>query len=175
MSLSPAASTEVSLATPQGFCALSYAPLDVNSIVKFVQDDGAGAVALFIGTTRNSFKGKAVTRLEYQAYSKLAIKTMANIMREAASAIERSEHQTSTQGIPSLIRCAIHHRLGSVSVGEPSIGIRLPSSPISSPHRREAFVACESILENVKRRAQIWKREYYEGKPDREAEWKGNQ
>ncbi|KAH0590793.1 hypothetical protein H2248_000918 [Termitomyces sp. 'cryptogamus'] len=122
MALPPSASVEVSLATPQGSCALSYAPLDVDSIIHFVRDDSAGAIALFIGTTRNSFKGKVVTRLEYQAYSKLAIKTMADIIREAASGIERSEHQTSTQGDPCLIRCAIHHRLGFVPVGEPSIG-----------------------------------------------------
>jgi molybdopterin synthase catalytic subunit len=45
---------------------------------------------------------------------------------------------------------------------------------VSSPHRREAFVACEFILEDVKRKAQIWKREYYEGEQENEAEWKAN-
>jgi len=46
---------------------------------------------------------------------------------------------------------------------------------VSSPHRKEAFVACESILEGVKRKAQIWKREYYEGEQEDEAEWKTNE
>jgi len=45
---------------------------------------------------------------------------------------------------------------------------------VSSPHRKEAFVACESILEDVKQRAQIWKREYYEGEDESTAEWKAN-
>jgi molybdopterin synthase catalytic subunit len=45
---------------------------------------------------------------------------------------------------------------------------------VSSPHRKEAFVACEEILEDVKRKAQIWKREYYEGEDESTAEWKAN-
>jgi molybdopterin synthase catalytic subunit len=59
--------------------------------------------------------------------------------------------------------------LGTVPVGEPSIVIA-----VSSPHRKEAFVACELILEEVKLKAQIWKREYYEGSNEEEAEWKAN-
>ncbi|KAF8078673.1 molybdenum cofactor synthesis 2 [Lyophyllum atratum] len=169
MSLSPSTSVEASIRIPQGVCGLSYTPLDVAQIIQSVQDDSAGATSVFIGTTRNSFKGKAVTRLEYQAYSKLAIKTMADIMLEAAASIARSDHQTSSQGVPSLIQCAVHHRLGNVLVGEPSIVIA-----VSSPHRKEAFVACEFILEEVKHKAQIWKREYYEGEQEDEAEWKAN-
>lgn len=45
---------------------------------------------------------------------------------------------------------------------------------VSSPHRREAFAACELILEEVKKKAQIWKREYYEGEREEDAEWKAN-
>ncbi|KAF5384898.1 hypothetical protein D9615_001482 [Tricholomella constricta] len=170
MSLSPATSIEARFTIPQGVCALSYAALDPEHIIKSVQDDSAGAVAVFIGTTRNSFKGKVVTRLEYQAYTKLAIKTMADILREAATSVSRSAHQTSLHGVPSLVKCAVHHRLGTVPVGEPSIVIA-----VSSPHRKEAFVACEFILEGVKQKAQIWKREYYEGEQEDEAEWKANE
>jgi molybdopterin synthase catalytic subunit len=56
-----------------------------------------------------------------------------------------------------------------VPVGEPSIVIA-----VSSPHRKEAFVTCEQILEEVKQKVQIWKREYYEGEREEEAEWKAN-
>ena len=112
--------------------------------------------------------GKAVTRLEYQAYSKLAIKTMAEILRVCHSEATRSDHP-QTNPLPSLIKCAIHHRLGVVPVGKPSIVIA-----VSSPHRKAAFVACEMILEEVKLKAQIWKREYYEGQSEGEAEWKAN-
>jgi molybdopterin synthase catalytic subunit len=73
--------------------------------------------------------GKKVTRLEYQAYSNLAIKTLANIAESAIKSTTRSQHQPSsadTNKVPSLIRCAIHHRLGTVAVGEPSIGKNPP-------------------------------------------------
>jgi len=67
--------------------------------------------------------GKVVTRLEYQAYSKLAIKTMGSIVQAASQSISRSEHCSETQEKPSsLISCALYHRLGTVPVGEPSIG-----------------------------------------------------
>lgn len=170
-----------------GTCVLTYAPLDVDAIMRSVRDDNAGATAIFIGTTRNSFKGiamlwassltwhvnnstgRVVTRLEYQAYSKLAIKTMVQILQDAREAVSRSTHQSPLHNVPSLISCTVHHRLGTVPVGEPSIVIA-----VSSPHRKEAFAACERILEDVKEKAQIWKREYYEGMKEEEAEWKAN-
>ncbi|KAL7285368.1 hypothetical protein ACG7TL_000463 [Trametes sanguinea] len=171
MASTPSASIEARLDIPEGTCALTYEPLDVQTIIQSVADDGAGATAVFIGTTRNSFKGKVVTRLDYQAYSKMAIKTMADILRDAHSRYSRSDHQItqSVSQASSLIRSAVHHRLGTVPVGEPSIVIA-----VSSPHRKEAFMACELILEEVKSKAQIWKREYYEGEKEEEAQWKSN-
>lgn len=148
-------------------CALTYDELDIQSITRSVGDDGAGATVVFVGTTRNKFKGKVVTRLEYQAYSKLAMKTVAGIVRNAYDdSVKRATNSTSTS---HLISCAVHHRLGTVPVGEASIVIA-----VSSPHRQEAFVACEQILEDVKRKAQIWKREYYQGEDEEKAEWKAN-
>jgi molybdopterin synthase catalytic subunit len=91
----------------------------------------------------------------------MAIKTMAEIMAAVHGRPSASE--------TSLIRCAIYHRLGTVPVGDPSIVIA-----VSSPHRQEAFIACENILEEVKLKAQIWKREYYEGGREEDAEWKAN-
>ena len=127
-----------------------------------------------------------VTRLEYQAYSKVAIKTMLSIIKSAFTLSTRSEHSADGQEVTPIIRCAVYHRLGTVPVGEPSIGA-LPQNgrvqkltnvllviAVSSPHRKEAFVACEYILEEVKRKAQIWKREYYEGEPEETALWKAN-
>ncbi len=113
--------------------------------------------------------GKTVTRLDYQAYSSLAIKTMANILRDARNKFARSDHQTNEQQVSAVIKCAVHHRLGTVPVGEPSIVIA-----VSSPHRKESFLACEYILEEVKAKAQIWKREFYEGEIEDDAEWKSN-
>ncbi|KDR84937.1 hypothetical protein GALMADRAFT_107441, partial [Galerina marginata CBS 339.88] len=163
MTLTPAASIEASLRGPEVDCALTYERLDVPKIVASVQDVAAGATAIFIGTTRNSFRGKIVTRLEYQAYSAVAIKTMSNIGHSAIKLATHSPHQPQTETIDAQpkMRCAIHHRLGTVPIGETSIVIA-----VSSPHRKEAFVACEEILEAVKRKAQIWKREYYEGEDE---------
>ena len=111
-----------------------------------------------------------MTRLEYQAYSKLVMKTMSSILKSANILVDRSDHHVPGATVTSLIRCAVHHRLGVVPVGQPSIVIA-----VSSPHRREAFQACEFILEEVKKKAQIWKKEYYEGDKDIMAEWKENQ
>jgi len=169
MPLIPPSSTAAHLVLPEGECVLTYDPLDVPGIIRSVGDDTAGATAVFIGTTRNSFKGNVVTRLEYQAYSKLAVQTMGSIICSAGASISRSEHDPVLGHVSSLIRCAVVHRLGTVEVGQPSIVVA-----VSSPHRREAFVACEFILEEVKLRVQIWKMEYYEGEREEEAEWKAN-
>lgn len=168
MALESSASVEARLETDDGVCVLTYNPLDTESIMKSVGDDAAGAIAVFIGTTRNSFKGKVVTRLDYQAYSKLAISTIASIMRQAR-VMTRSLDNSEGVNVAPFMRCAVHHRLGTVAVGQPSIVIA-----VSSPHRREAFQACEFILEEVKHKAQIWKREYYEGEAEAEAVWKAN-
>ncbi|KAG2120830.1 molybdenum cofactor synthesis 2 [Suillus discolor] len=165
----PSTSVEAREEVGRSVCVLTYKSLEIDEIIKSVSDDGAGATALFIGTTRNSYQGKVVTRLEYQAYSKLAIKTMTDIIRTAHQSATRSTHYSTPAAVPCIISCAVHHRLGTVPVGEPSIVIA-----VSSPHRKEAFVACEQILEEVKQRVQIWKREYYEGEKEDEAEWKAN-
>ncbi|KAJ7357321.1 Molybdopterin biosynthesis MoaE, partial [Mycena albidolilacea] len=160
-----AASVAASLELDNGHCALAFS-LDVQEIINSVGHDGAGATAVFIGTTRNTFKDKVVTRLEYQAYSTLAIKSMANIVRDVQAS---TVHGDSAAAQP-IIRCAVHHRLGVVPVGEPSIVIA-----VSAPHRKEAFIACERILEDIKAKVPIWKREYYENESDEKAEWKANQ
>ncbi|KAG9086244.1 Molybdopterin synthase catalytic subunit [Ceratobasidium sp. UAMH 11750] len=144
---------------------LTYEPLDVSEIMDSVRDDGAGALALFVGTTRDNFNGKRVVRLEYEAYSKLAIKSLSKIANNARK-LDIPPHEfgptstssASSTSAASLTRIAIHHRLGSVPVGEASIVIA-----VSSPHRREAFYVCEWILEQVKMHTPVWKREWYAG------------
>lgn len=88
--------------------------------------------------------------------------------RQSDRAAASSSEPTTTIGT-GLIRCAVYHRLGLVPVGEASIVIA-----VSSPHRKEAFRACEFILEEVKLKAQIWKREWYEGDEETDAAWKEN-
>ncbi|KAJ3720035.1 molybdenum cofactor synthesis 2, partial [Lentinula raphanica] len=154
--LPPDSSVEGVLEQPGGTCSISYTLDPIESITKRITDPRFGAIATFIGTTRNSFQGKVVTKLEYQAYTKLALKTISRIVDDA---------RTQTPDFQAIVQ----HRIGVVPVGEPSIVIA-----VSAPHRKEAFQTCEFILEEVKRKAQIWKREYYEGEDEGEAEWKSN-
>lgn len=114
--------------------------------------------------------GRKVIRLEYEAYVPLALKTMATILAKARElgGEDGAAHSTPAPST-SLVRSTVHHRLGLVPVGEASIVIA-----VSSPHRKEAFRACEYILEEVKLKAQIWKREWYEGDKVEEATWKEN-
>ncbi|THH34044.1 hypothetical protein EUX98_g142 [Antrodiella citrinella] len=169
MSKWPEASMEAREDIPEGIVALTHEELNTENIIRLVEDHRAGATAVFIGTTRNSFKGKIVTRLDYQAYSRLAIKTMSSIVRTAHQTYSRSLHQAEGTVVPSVIRSVVYHRLGTVPVGQPSIVIA-----VSSPHRKEAFQACEFILEKIKQDAQIWKREFYEDEREEDAEWKAN-
>ncbi|KAJ9122210.1 hypothetical protein QFC24_004440 [Naganishia onofrii] len=156
---------------------LTYEKLDAEAITRTVKDDGAGAIALFIGTTRDSFQGKKVTKLTYEAYTSLCMKTFAKIVASARKlpALSTTHHAVATTTPANeqrLTRLAVHHRLGEVPVGEASIVIA-----VSSPHRREAFEACEYLLEEVKKKAQIWKREWYleeGGNEDDESAWKKN-
>ncbi|KAG9124369.1 Molybdopterin synthase catalytic subunit [Ceratobasidium sp. 392] len=156
---------------------LTYDSLDISAIIDSVRDDGAGALALFVGTTRNNFNGKQVVRLEYEAYSRLAIKSLSKIANNARK-LEIPPHEfgptsitpASSTSAASLTRIAIYHRLGSVPVGESSIVIA-----VTSPHRREAFYVCEWILEQVKTHTPVWKREWYaEGSGEEGSTWKAN-
>ncbi|KAG8844281.1 Molybdopterin synthase catalytic subunit [Tulasnella sp. 330] len=160
------------LQTHEGDTAvITFDVLDPSGITRSVQSHQAGAFAIFIGTTRDNFRGRKVTRLEYEAYTPLALKTMGQILTEAHQLDDQSSQKVPepTRNANHLIRCTVHHRIGVVPVGEASIVIA-----VSSPHRKEAFQACEFILEEVKLKAQIWKREWYEGDDVNEASWKEN-
>jgi len=98
-----------------------------------------------------------VTRLECQVYNKIAVKAMMNTFLSA--------HANTTQSEHAALHRVVHYRLGVVPAGEASI-----VTAVSSPHRREAFVACEYILEQVKLDVPIWKEAYESG----ELRWKAN-
>jgi molybdopterin synthase catalytic subunit len=115
--------------------------------------------------------------LTYEAYTTLCMKSFEKIARAARDLPSQSKTthtilSASPTGGDRLSKVAIHHRLGECPVGEASIVIA-----VSSPHRREAFEACEFILEEVKKKSQIWKREWYaeEGSDkNNAASWKEN-
>ena len=127
------------------FFEITEKPLDLSRLVQLVADPTAGAVATFTGTTRNSFGGKAVLHLEYEAYGPLAERTMRDIGTEIASTW------------PMVTGVAIAHRLGRLEVGEPSVMVA-----ISAPHRREALDACAHGIERLKQTLPVWKKEVFE-------------
>eukprot|EP01112_Ceratiomyxa_fruticulosa_P004493 TRINITY_DN1502_c0_g1_i1.p1 TRINITY_DN1502_c0_g1~~TRINITY_DN1502_c0_g1_i1.p1 ORF type:complete len:193 (-),score=42.55 TRINITY_DN1502_c0_g1_i1:203-781(-) len=118
--------------------------IDVSEAVKCVQHDGAGAISTFIGTTRDNFQGKKVIKLEYEAYTPMALSEMKKIcvrMREKWS----------------LVKIALWHRIGEVGVGETSVIVA-----VSSVHRKEGLEAVSYGIDEIKAWAPIWKKEYYE-------------
>jgi molybdopterin synthase catalytic subunit len=122
--------------------ALGDRPLSVDDVLAQVRHPGAGGLALFIGTVRDTNDGRAVTRLEYEAYASMAVVEMERIIDEIEEAIGGA-------------RCAIAHRVGALDVGETAV-----ICAASAPHRPEAFAACRRLIDEVKARVPIWKREH---------------
>lgn len=120
-------------------------PINIQELVDFVTDPEAGAVATFIGTTRNNNEGRKVIALDYEAYPEMAEKELVRLGEEA-----RKKWQ--------ICRMAIVHRLGPVQITEPSVVIA-----VSAAHREAAFAACRFAIEEIKKTVPIWKKEVYEG------------
>ena len=125
--------------------AISADPLDLAAVVREVARADCGGIATFIGTTRDHNAGRRVLYLEYEAYTPLAIRCFERIAAEAAARWPEAS-------------LAIHHRMGRVEIGEPSVAIAA-----ASPHRSEAFAAARYAIERLKQIAPIWKRERFEG------------
>ncbi len=138
---------EVALIPPVsgGAFLLSDEPLSIERVVDEVRDEEAGAIATFSGTTRISSRGRRVTRLEYEAYEGMA----ENVMRGIAEDL-RTRYNVSN--------VAIHHRIGTVGIGETSVVIA-----VSAPHRADALAACGDAIDALKERVPLWKKEVYEG------------
>jgi MoaE-MoaD fusion protein len=138
---------EVALIPPVsgGSFRLSGDPLSLEAAVREVADERAGAIATFTGTTRVQSRGRTVQWLEYEAYAEMAEDVMAQI---AAQLTERYH----------VCAIAIHHRVGRVDVGEPSVVIA-----VSAPHRADALAACKDAIDTLKESVPIWKKEVYEG------------
>ena len=117
--------------------------INVQSLLDAVQSPAAGAVVLFIGSTRNENEGRAVERLEYEAYRDMAIAEIERIGAE----IERRWGGVSV---------AIAHRVGDVPIGEASVVVA-----VSAAHRDEAFEACRHGIDTLKETVPIWKKEFY--------------
>jgi len=120
-------------------------PIDLKELVDYVSDPEAGAIASFIGTTRNNNEGRKVIGLDYDGYSEMAEKELARIGEDAKTKWP-------------ICRMAIIHRLGPVQITEASVII-----VVSAGHRDAAFAACRFAIEEIKKTVPIWKKEVYEG------------
>ena len=138
---------EVALIPPVsgGAFRLSDAPLSLDAVVDEVRSDEAGAIATFTGTTRVHSRGRTVTHLEYEAYQGMAEDVMAQIAEELRRRYD-------------LCDVAIHHRVGRVGIGDPSVVIA-----VSAPHRHDALAACKDAIDALKETVPLWKKEVYEG------------
>jgi molybdopterin synthase catalytic subunit len=124
---------------------LTDQPIDLNEVVAAVADPGAGAIATFLGVTRNHNQGRDVTLLEYEAYPGMAEQEMERIGAEVA------------RRWPAC-RVAMVHRTGPVGLGETSVAIA-----VSAPHRPDAFAACRFAIDRLKDTVPIWKKEHFVG------------
>ena len=130
--------------------------INLNEVAESVGDDGSGATSLFVGTTRDNFKGKVVKRLEYEAYESMAIKEVKRVIVEARKKW-------------NLFHVAVHHRTGVVPVRETSIVIA-----VSSAHRAESLEATRFCIDEVKKNVPVWKKEFYAESIESAAQWKIN-
>ena len=121
----------------------SSSPLDPAALQRELRDAQCGGFAAFEGWVRNHNEGHAVTRLEYEAFAELAEKEGARIVQ---AAIEKF----------GVTRAACVHRIGSLAIGDIAVWVG-----VSAVHRDEAFRACRFIIDEVKHRVPIWKKEHY--------------
>ncbi|KAL4617496.1 molybdopterin synthase catalytic subunit-like [Arapaima gigas] len=139
---------------PQDLIKLTHDKLSADAVSDSVLCPSCGAVALFIGTTRDNFEGKKVVQLEYEAYPSMAESELKKIFTKIR------------EKWPTVQHISVHHRLGIVPVTEASVVIG-----ISSPHRTESLEAVQYCIDALKATVPIWKKEIYESEG---SAWKEN-
>jgi molybdopterin synthase catalytic subunit len=118
-------------------------PIDAAALLESVPGASDGAVLLFLGVVRDHNQGRAVSALEYEAYDAMAAAELERIVAEA-------RERWAVGDIAAV------HRVGALEVGEASVAIA-----VASPHREEAYAASRYVIEELKRRLPVWKREGY--------------
>ncbi|HHH11308.1 MAG TPA: molybdenum cofactor biosynthesis protein MoaE [Sorangium sp.] len=122
--------------------ALTRDPITLQPWLEVVQQASAGAVVTFVGVVRNHNDGKPIARLEYHAYESMA-----------AQELQRVADEVETENPGVALACA--HRIGALSVGDTAV-----VCVVSAPHRENAFDACRMLIDRVKERVPIFKREH---------------
>ena len=125
------------------YTAIVEHSIDVSAILDRVSRSANGATVLFLGMVRDMNEGRDVTGIEYAAYRSMAERELASIVEEAAALADSGD-------------IAVEHRLGQLEVGDCSVAIA-----VGHPHRGRAFEAARYVIEELKQRVPIWKREHY--------------
>ena len=123
--------------------SFSRTPIDVGALRATLADPACGGYAAFEGSVRDHNEGQGVQRLEYEAYESLAVREAERIIAEAVARFGVSH-------------AACAHRVGDLAVGELAVWVG-----VSAPHRDEAFRACRYIIDEIKHRLPVWKKEHY--------------
>jgi molybdopterin synthase catalytic subunit len=121
---------------------LTREAIDAGALVASVAAADRGGIAMFLGVVRDHHAGRAVIELEYSGYEPM-------VERVAAELVTAAERRWP-------VRVALRHRLGRLAIGDAAVGIA-----VGGGHRDEAFAACRFLIEEVKRKLPIWKRERY--------------
>ena len=129
---------------------LTTTPIDTAAILAAATNPAAGAVVLFLGTTRELTAGRKTAALDYEAYNEMAERQLADLESEARRRWP-------------VLECMIVHRLGRVPPTEASVAIA-----VSTPHRADAFAAGQWLIDSLKQDVAIWKREQWS---DGKQEW----
>ena len=119
--------------------------IDPMTVLARVGDDGDGAAILFLGVVRDHADGRSVSGMRYDAYVEMAGPVLDEIAAEAAERLGTD-------------RLSVVHRTGELAIGEVSVAIA-----VSSPHRAESFEASRYVIEEIKKRLPVWKKEHYVG------------
>jgi molybdopterin synthase catalytic subunit len=133
--------------------AIVERPIDGCALLAEVASHGHGATVLFIGTVRDANDGEAVVALDYSAYGGMAMRELRTIVDEAL------DHWPEADVV-------VEHRTGALQLGDVSVAIAA-----AHPHRAEAFDAARYVIEELKKRLPVWKREHY---ADGRSEWVAN-
>ena len=125
------------------FTAVVRDPIDSAEVLARVGADEDGAGLLFVGVVRDHNEGRSVGGVKYDAYEEMAIGVLTEIAGEAAQLLGTD-------------RIAVVHRVGDLAVGDVSVAIA-----VSSPHRTQAYESSRFIIEEIKKRLPVWKKERY--------------
>ena len=123
---------------------ISDEPLDISNCINWAMSPQCGGIDIFVGIVRNKTNKKIVTRLQYEAYEKMALSEMKKIAEQALQ----------TWPVEKVL---IHHRKGILSIGEAAVVIA-----VSAPQREAAFDACKYAIDTLKKTVPIWKKEIFE-------------